>query len=148
MKKKNWDIKQVLNCLNKESGFLGISGISNDVRDSLAVMNTNERAKLAVDMFCYRVKKYIGAYAAILGGVDVIVFSAGTGENQAEIRARIIRGLEFLGIDLDEDANKNFTRGIDFDISKKESKVKVLIIPTDEEMAIALESVKLLSANK
>ncbi len=148
MKKKNWDIKQVLNCLNKESGFLGISGISNDVRDSLAVMDTNERAKLAVDMFCYRVKKYIGAYAAILGGVDVIVFSAGTGENQAEIRARIIRGLEFLGVDFDEDANKNFTRGIDFDITKKDSKVKVLIIPTDEEMAIALESVKLLSANK
>ena len=137
MKKMNKTADEVLNIFNKESGLLGISGISNDIRDVLGQMDTNPRAKLAIDMFVYRIKKYIGAYSAVMGGVDAIVFSAGTGENRADIREWVMEGFEYLGVDFDVEGNRNFVRGQNFKISKDASKVAVYIIPTDEELMIA-----------
>lgn len=137
MKKLGKTADEVLNMLNKESGLLGVSGISNDIRDVIAQMETNERAKLAIDMFVYRIKKYIGAYSAAMGGVDAIVFSAGTGENRPEVREWIMKDFEFLGVDFDFEANRNFIRGENFKISKDGSKVAVYIIPTDEELMVA-----------
>lgn len=149
MQKENWDIKRMMNCLNKESGLLGISGVSSDIRDleKSYKVDGNERAKLAIDMMCHRIKKYIGAYSAVLGGVDVIVFSAGTGENRDDVRAQVMSNMEYLGVDFDFELNKNFTRGINFKISKENSKVDVVIIPTDEEMEIAKETEKLIKNN-
>lgn len=141
MGKTGKDIHEMLNVLNKQSGLLGLSGVSNDMRDVIKSANEgNDRARLAVQKFTYTVKKYIGAYTAVMGGVDVIAFSAGTGENRDEIRESIMEGLEFLGMDFDHDANKNFTRGVNFKISKPNSKVAVYIIPTDEEMSIARQT--------
>lgn len=142
MKKTGITADQVINIFNKESGLLGISGISNDIRDVEANENTNERAKLAMDMFIYRIKKYIGAYSAVMGGVDAIVFSAGVGENDVEVRESVINGLEYLGIEFDSEANKNFKRGEIVKISKDSSKVAIYIIPTDEEMMIAKATMK------
>lgn len=145
MKKENWDIDRALNCLNKESGLLGVSGISSDIRDIDKEIrdNDNHQCKLAIEMFCHRIKKYIGAYSAILGGVDIIVFSAGTGENRSDVRKKTMENMEYLGVDFDCDLNDNFERGVNFKISKTNSKVDVVIIPTDEEMEIAKETVKL-----
>lgn len=137
MKKMDISAEAVINILNKESGLLGVSGISNDIRDILSQIETNERAKLAIDMFVYKIKKYIGAYAAAMGGVDVILFTAGTGENRADIREWVMEGFEFMGVDFDKEANNNFVRGENFKISKDSSKVAVYIIPTDEELMIA-----------
>ena len=137
MKKMNLSADEIISIFNKQSGLLGISGISNDIRDILAVMNTNERARLAIEMFVYKIKKYIGSYAAAMGGVDVIVFTAGSGENRADIREWVMEDFEFMGVDFDKEANANFTRGIDFKISKEDSKVAVYIVPTDEELMIA-----------
>ena len=132
---------QVINWLNKECGLLGVSGISNDVRDvQKAAKEGNKNAKLAVDMMVYRIKKYIGAYAAALGGVDAIAFTAGTGENRPEIREASLEGLSFMGVELDKDKNNNFTRGKIEDITGKNSKAKIYIIPTDEEAMIARET--------
>lgn len=141
MDKEGLDIKQMLNILNKKSGLLGISGVSSDIRDVQAeVKKGNERAKLAIDCFVYRIKKYIGSYAAALGGVDVIVFTAGTGENRDEIREEIMKDMEFMGVDFDVEANRNFKRGEICLISKPTSKVKVYVIPTDEELMIARQT--------
>lgn len=141
MDKEGLDIKQMLNILNKKSGLLGISGVSSDIRDVQAeVKKGNERAKLAIDCFVYRIKKYIGSYAAALGGVDVIVFTAGTGENRDEIREEIMKDMEFMGVDFDVEANRNFKRGEVYLISKPTSKVKVYVIPTDEELMIARQT--------
>lgn len=141
MDKEGLDIKQMLNILNKKSGLLGISGVSSDIRDVQAeVKKGNERAKLAIDCFVYRIKKYIGSYAAALGGVDVIVFTAGTGENRDEIREEIMKDMEFMGVDFDVEANRNFKRGEVCLISKPTSKVKVYVIPTDEELIIARQT--------
>lgn len=140
------DVHQVLKIFNKESGLLGISGVSSDMRDVLKEANNgNARAKLAIDKFVYSVKKYIGAYAASMGGVDAISFSAGTGENRDDIREQIMEGFEYLGVDFDKEANKNFVRGENFKISKNLSKVGVYIIPTDEEMSIARQTKELIS---
>ena len=140
------DVHQVLKVFNKESGLLGISGVSSDMRDVLKEANAgNRRAKLAIDKFIYAVKKYIGAYAASMGGVDAISFSAGTGENRDDIREQIMEGLDFLGVEFDKDANKNFVRGQNFKISKSSSKVGVYIIPTDEEMSIARQTKELIT---
>jgi acetate kinase len=129
--------------LNKKSGVLGISGISSDFRDlDEAAENGNERAELALEVFAYSVKKYIGAYAAAMGGIDVLVFTAGIGENNSGIRRRILAGLEFLGVEVDEE--KNSLRGQELDISKPGAKVRTLVIPTNEELAIARETIKLL----
>lgn len=141
MDKKGMDIHQMLNYLNKESGFLGISGFSSDSRDlAAAAEKGDERACLALEMSRYRVKKYIGSYAAAMGGIDAIVFAGGIGENSAETRAEILKGLEFLGVHLDAKKNDNMTKGEINVISAKRSKVKVFVIPTNEELVIARDT--------
>ena len=142
MNKYNMDIKEMLNVLNKKSGVLGISGVSSDFRDlSEAAEKGNDRAGLAVDAFNYGVKKLIGAYAAAMGGVDAIVFTAGVGENSADQRLAIASGLEFMGVKMDAEANK--VRGKETVISAADSKVKVLLIPTDEELMIAMDTAEI-----
>ncbi len=123
----------------KKSGVFGISGISSDMRDiEDAIAAGNERAKLAMDMYEYRILKYIGAYTAVLGGVDVIAFTAGVGENSPELREAICEKLAYMGITLDKEANRS--RGKEVEISGKDSKVKVVVIPTDEELVIAQDT--------
>ena len=142
MNQYGMDIHEMLNILNKKSGVQGVSGVSSDFRDlSDAAEKGNKRAGLAVDMFNYGVKKYIGAYAAAMGGVDAIIFTAGVGENSAEQRMAIASGLEFMGVKMDEDANK--CRGEERVISAADSKVKVLLIPTNEELMIAMDTASL-----
>lgn len=132
-------VSETLTMLNKKSGVLAISDVSSDFRDlDEAAAQGNERAQLAIDMFTYGVKKYIGAYAAAMGGVDGIVFTAGIGENSPEIRRDCLAGLEYLGIELDEEANK--CRGKVQKISKDSSKVQVYVIPTNEELVIARDT--------
>ena len=139
MNKYGMDIKEMVNVLNKKSGVMGISGVSSDFRDlEEAFEQGNERAGLAVDMFNYGVKKLIGAYAAAMGGVDAIIFTAGVGENSASQRMAIASGLEFMGVKMDEDANK--VRGEERVISAPDSKVTVLLIPTNEELMIAMDT--------
>lgn len=135
--------QQMADYLNKESGVLGISGISSDMRDvEAAAKEGNERAKLALQMYAYRIKKYIGAYAAAMGGVDVIVWTAGVGENQTGTRAEACEGLEFLGIEIDREKNAA-VRSREELISTPESKVKVYVVPTDEEIVIARDTMEL-----
>ena len=135
--------QQMADYLNKESGVLGISGISSDMRDvEAAAKEGNERAKLALQMYAYRIKKYIGAYAAAMGGVDVIVWTAGVGENQTGMRAAACEGLEFLGIEIDREKNAA-VRSREELISTPESKVKVYVVPTDEEIVIARDTMEL-----
>ena len=143
--KYNFDGKQVVEFLNKKSGILGVSGVSSDMRDvNAAAEKGNERAKMIVPMLSYRIKKYIGAYAAAMGGVDAIVFTGGIGENQEDIRDYATRGLEFLGVKLDMKKNYKIPRGTIELISSKSSKVKVYRIPTNEELVIARDT-KMLS---
>ena len=131
--------------LNKKSGLLGISGVSSDSRDvENAIKEGNERAKLANEMYCYRIRKYIGAYAAAMGGVDVIVFTAGVGENGIKFREQVMEGLGFLG-NIDKDKNDNFVRGEVNLISTPNSKAKIYVIPTNEELLIARATKKLLN---
>lgn len=128
--------------MNKKSGVLAISGVSSDFRDlDAAVEKGNQRAQLALDVFAYQVKKYIGSYACAMGGIDAVVFTAGIGENNAPLRKDICEGLEFLGISIDDE--KNGARGQEIDVSKEDAKVRVLVIPTNEELAIAKETKKL-----
>ena len=142
MNKHGMDIKEMLNVLNKKSGVQGLSGVSSDFRDLCAARDAgNGRAALALDLFNYGVKKYIGAYAAAMGGVDAVIFTAGVGENDAAQRMAIASGLEFMGIKMDPDANS--VRGKEAIISAIDSKVKVLLIPTNEELMIALETAAL-----
>jgi len=142
MNKYGMNITDMLTVLNKKSGVQGVSGVSSDFRDlTEAGEKGNARATLAVDMFNYGVKKYIGAYAAAMGGVDAIIFTAGVGENSAEQRMAIASGLEFMGVKMDEDANK--CRGEERVISAADSKVKVLLIPTNEELMIAMDTAAL-----
>ena len=130
------DAAGVSKLINKRSGVAGVTEISSDMRDiEAAVENGNERAKLALDMYEYRILKYIGAYTAVLGGVDVIVFTGGVGENQTGTRERICKKLEYMGVTFNAEANK--TRGEEIEISGADSKVHVVVIPTDEEMMIA-----------
>ena len=139
MEKEGLSTAEFSNLMNKKSGLMGVSGVSSDARDIDAAVNEgNKRADLARRMFIYRVKKYIGAYAAAMNGVDVIVFTGGIGENDAYIRAEIIKGLTYLGIEFDE--SKNAVRGEERVLTTAESKVKVCIIPTDEEWMIASDT--------
>ncbi len=134
--------------VNKHSGVLGISGISSDMRDvEKAAEKGNERAILALRMYEYRIKKYIGAYTAALGGVDVIVFTGGIGENASETRANVMKDMEYLGIDLDFEKN-NGLRGEEADITKADSKVKVWIVPTNEELVIARDTLRIINEKK
>jgi acetate kinase len=140
MRQPGASVDAVEELLNKRSGLLGVSGVGNDMRDVLASAAAgNERSCLAVDMFSYRVKKYVGAYAAAMGGLDALVFTAGVGENSPEIRAAICEGLGFLGVELDPEANAS-TRGIERETSTPGSRVRVLVVPTDEEGLIAEET--------
>jgi acetate kinase len=130
-------VDEIDKILNKKSGFLGISGFSNDIRDITS--SEDEKAKLALDMFCYRIQKYIGSYAAALNGVDTIVFTAGIGENVPIVRKKILDNLTFLGIEVDEAKNKA-NENI---ITTENSKVKVMVIPTNEELLMAQECIRL-----
>lgn len=144
MEKLGLDAQSMSTYMNKKSGVLGMSGVSSDFRDlAEAAAQGNERAELAIKTFSYKVKKYIGSYAAALGGVDAIVFTAGVGENDRDVRARILTGLEYLGVDVDFDYNGTCPRGEEVEINKPESKVKVFVIPTDEEMVIAKDTARL-----
>ncbi|MBD5311945.1 MAG: acetate kinase [Muribaculaceae bacterium] len=142
IKKYNLDSDGLINLINKKSGVAGVSGISSDMRDiENAVAAGDERAILALDMYEYRILKYIGAYAAVLGGVDVIVFTGGVGENQTSTREKICRQLAFMGVTFNAEANK--VRGEEIEISGKDSKVHVVVIPTDEEMMIAEDTAEI-----
>lgn len=143
-KKENMDINGIMEVLNKKSGVQGLSGVSSDFRDLQAgAAEGNQRCEMAVDVFCYRVLKYIGAYVAAMNGVDAIAFTAGLGENDEIVRRKIVSRLGYLGIKLDEEVNDN-GRGKEIAISTPDSKVPVWIVPTNEELAIARETVALL----
>jgi acetate kinase len=144
MRQMNFDCDQMDEYMNKKSGVFGISGVSSDFRDlDDASIAGHARAKLAVDTFCYKVKKYIGAYAAAMNGVDAIVFTAGVGENDRAVREKSLRGLEYLGVDVDFEYNMTCPRGEEAELSRPGSKVKVYMIPTDEEMVIARDTAAL-----
>ena len=143
MNKENIDADKMNSILNKESGVLGISELSSDFRDlSAATAEGNKKAELAEEMFIYNVKKYIGAYAVAMGGVDAVVFTAGIGENNGAYRKAMTEGLDFMGIKIDDE--KNSIRGCEVDVSSADSKVKVLVIPTNEELMIAMDTKELL----
>ena len=144
MEKEGLDPQGISNLLNKKSGVMGIFGKSSDMRDlENAVAEGDPKARLAENMYFYRIKKYIGAYAAALGGVDIIVFTGGVGENQASARWGACSGLEYMGVKLDAERNK--VRGEEMVISTDDSKVKVVVIPTDEELMIASDTVAILN---
>ena len=145
MNKHGYNIDEMLSILNKKSGVLGISGVSSDFRDlEAAALQGNQRAQLALDSFDYNVKKLIGAYAAAMGGVDAIIFTAGVGENGPDTRANVVSGLEYMGVKLD--AEKNNTRGKEVDVATDDSKVRVLVIPTNEELMIAMDTAAIVKA--
>ncbi len=142
--KKGMTMEEGLTYLNKKCGVLGISGVSSDFRDLEAAKAAgNERARLALDMFNYSCKKYVGAYSAAMGGLDVIVFTAGIGENTPAVRKAVTDGLEYLGVKLDDKKNAEKNDGTIHEISAKDSKVKILVIPTNEELVIARETAAL-----
>lgn len=144
---KGWDAKAVDNLMNKKSGVLGVSGVSSDFRDlEKAASEGNKRAQLALDMFHYRVRKYIGSYAAAMGGIDAIVFTAGLGENSPYSREEIVKGLEFLGFEVDKE--KDNVRGKEVVFSTDNSRVKLMVIPTNEELMIARDTKELYQAEK
>ena len=139
MHKHGYNIDEMLDVLNKKSGVLGISGVSSDFRDlESAAPQGNQRAQLALDVFDYSVKKFIGSYAAAMGGVDAIIFTAGVGENGPDTRANVVSGLEFMGVKIDPE--KNNTRGKEVDVATDDSKVRILVIPTNEELMIAMDT--------
>ena len=141
-KKEDMDITALMNMLNKKSGVQGMSGLSSDFRDLAAgAAEGNKRAQTALDVFCYRVAKYVGSYTAAMNGVDAIAFTAGIGENDGYVREQVCKYLGYLGIEIDAEANKK--RGEEVTISTLDSKVKVLVVPTNEELAIARETVAL-----
>ena len=144
-KKEGMNVSEVLTYLNKKCGMLGVSGISSDFRDlTAAAEKGDKRAALALDIFAYACKKYVGAYAAAMNGVDCIVFTAGVGENTPTVRQGICENMSYLGLEIDEEKNLEKNNGAIRDITGKNSKVKVLIIPTNEELVIARETVELL----
>ncbi|MDX2029031.1 MAG: acetate kinase [Blastocatellia bacterium] len=144
MAKEGLTAHEVEGLLNKQAGLLGISGLTNDMRELLeeARENKDRRALLAIELFCYRARKYIGAYLAAMGGADAVVFTGGIGENSHEIRARICRGLEWCGLQLDETANAALVQGREGMLSAFDSRLKAYVIPTDEELLIARDTVR------
>jgi acetate kinase len=149
MDKEEIGISQVGTLTNKQSGMLGITGISSDMREieDAAYKDKNDRALLGLEMYHYRVKKYIGAYAAAMGGIDVLVFAGGVGENGPETREEVCKGLEFLGIDVDPDKN-NGLRGKEAVISRDDARVKVMVVPTNEELVIAEDTMRIVQEMK
>ncbi|HUX61352.1 MAG TPA: acetate kinase [Ignavibacteriaceae bacterium] len=145
MGKEGLSLSEAGTLLNKHSGLIGISGVSSDMRELVAaVKEGNKRAKYAFDIFCYRIKKYLGSYAAAMGGLDAFVFTGGIGENSSEVRAEVCADLEFLGIELDEEKNNS---GAEI-ISKSSSKIPVLRIPTNEELVIAIDTGRIVEGLK
>ncbi len=136
--------QEVETLLNKQSGLLGISGLTNDMRDLLDEVNTNDdrRARLAIEIFCYRARKYVGAFLAAAGGADALVFTGGIGENSPEIRARICAGLEWMGLELSAEKNQEHHSGREGVISSESSRLAAYVIPTDEELLIARDTVR------
>ena len=144
MKTKGYTAQEVEDIINKKSGLLGVSGLSNDCRNiAAAAAEGNYRAALALKILTNGIKKHIGAYAAEMNGIDALVFTAGIGENQSNIRELTCEGMEFFGIKIDKEKNNNFTRGIPFDISADDARVRTWIIPTDEEYMIAIDTQRL-----
>jgi acetate kinase len=139
--KEGLNLNEMDSLLNKQSGLLGISGLTADMRELLAeeAENGDRRARLAIDIFCYRVRKYIGSYMAAINGADAVILSGGIGENSAEIRSRICAGLEWMGIELDDAKNKAMAGG-EGRIDAANSRVEVWVIPTDEELLIARDT--------
>ena len=145
MENHNMSIEDVMNVLNKKSGVLGVSGVSSDFRDlEKAAEEGNERAALAIDMFCYKTHKRIGPAAAAMNGIDVLIFTAGVGENSPELREKISSGLDFMGVKIDH--TKNLVRGEEAIVSTDDSRVKIMVIPTNEELVIAQDTARLVSA--
>ncbi|MDE6629229.1 MAG: acetate kinase, partial [Muribaculaceae bacterium] len=144
----NLSADDVQKIIYKESGVMGVSGLSSDMREiEQAVKDGNEMARLALDMYEQRITKYIGAYAAEMGGVDIIVFTGGVGENQTGLRANVCAPLGFMGVELDLDVNAK-TRGAETVISTEGSKVKVVVVPTDEELMIARDTEAIVSGRE
>ena len=149
MDKKNYTAKEVDNYLNKKCGFDGISGVGSDSRDlERAIGEGNERAKLAYDMLCYQIKKYIGAYSAAMGGINAIVFTAGIGEHSPIIRETALSGLEYLGVKLDKERNTFGHSSVPVKLSADDSAVAVYMIPTNEELVIAQDTARIVSELK
>ncbi len=145
MEKENMDTKKANNFINRVSGMVGISGVSSDMRDiEKAASEGNKKAQLALNMYVYRVKKYVGSYAAAMGGVDIIIFTGGVGENDFEVRAGVCKEMEFMGIDFDFDKNHGL-RGKDEILTKPSSKVKVMSVSTNEELVIALDTLEIVT---
>jgi acetate kinase len=145
--KEDLSIKETNDLFNKKSGIVGISGVSSDMRDvENAADAGNERAKVALEMYDYRVKKYIGAYAAAMGGADLVIFTGGMGENACSTRSGICKDMEFMGIDFDFEKNKGL-RGVDALISKENSKTKVMVVTTNEELVIATDTYNIVCCN-
>jgi len=146
MKKHELTVEDASNLINKKSGVLGISGISYDMREieNAAWNEGQKRAQLALDMYIYRIKKYIGAYAAAMGGLDLLIFTGGVGENGPETREAVCKGLEFLGVNFDLDRNNGIRGKLEL-ISKHDSKVKVMVVPTNEELVIANDTLKIVA---
>jgi acetate kinase len=148
MEKETIGSASVSTLFNKHSGVLGISGLSSDMRDiENAITNGNERAKLALEMYEYRIKKYIGSYIAALNGVDVIVFTGGVGENQTGTRQKVCENLSFMGVKIDKELNAS-SRGKEVLLSTPDSTVKVVVIPTDEEFMIASDTLEIVNQAK
>ena len=139
---KKCSIDECLTILNKQSGLVGINGQSSDMRDIDENLD-KPMFKLSFDMLCYSIKKYVGAYSAVMGGVDYVIFTGGIGENDDLVRAEVLKDMSYLGIELDEEKNKNIPRGTIEKISKESSKVQVYRIPTDEELVIARDTERL-----
>lgn len=142
--KEGLDAHEVESLLNKQSGLLGVSGLTHDMRELLHEVRENgdRRALLAIEIFCYRVRKYIGSYLAAMGGADAIVFTGGIGENSPEIRTRVCAGLEWMGLDLDPELNQRHVNGIEGEIHRQGSRLGAYVIPTDEELLIARDTVR------
>ena len=146
MKQENLTPDDIDNIINKKSGLLGVSGVSSDCREvMIAAKEGNDRARLALDMLVSGIKKIVGSYIAEMNGIDALAFTAGIGENDATIRERVCKDMDYLGIEIDTDVNKNAPRGTKIDISKAGAKTKTLVIPTDEEYMIALDTLKLVT---
>jgi len=147
MGKEGLTLNEAGTLLNKHSGLQGISGISSDMREIVTEMKNGDRkAGYAFDVFSYRVKKYIGAYAAAMGGVDAVIFTGGIGENSTDVRTAACEGLGFLGIEVDEE--KNLSKEKEKNISRAGTKTAVLVIPTNEELVIALDTMEIVNALK
>ncbi|NVJ53207.1 MAG: acetate kinase [Campylobacteraceae bacterium] len=146
LEKKDMDANQIIDYLNKKSGILGVSGISSDLREVIKAANDgDQRATICIEMMCNRIRKYICSYAGVLGGVDAICFTAGIGENADIIREKVCSGLEFIGVEIDKTKNKEREKA-NREINKKDSKIKIFVIPTNEEFVIAQDTYKLVKA--